>query len=98
MDESNTTPNPWLATRTVDGPDPSVSMSLPTNPATLPVQYVIWKGAFRVWYVDDDRGSKRAWVMQAGLVHAAAGTHVSADPVSKQPVYCWGGEPSSKMP
>ena len=41
MDESNTTPNPWLATLTVDAPDPSVSMSLPTKPATLPVPYVI---------------------------------------------------------
>jgi hypothetical protein len=36
--------------------------------------------------------------MHAGLVHAADGTHVSEEPVSKQPVYCWGGEPSSKMP
>jgi len=41
MDESNTTPKPWLATLTDVGPDPSVSMSLPTKPATDPVPYVI---------------------------------------------------------
>jgi hypothetical protein len=98
MEESNTTPKPWFATRTDRAPDPSVSRSDPTKPATDPVPYVIWNGAFRVWYVAEERGSKRECVMHAGLVHAADGTHVSEEPVSKQPVYCWGGEPSSKMP
>ena len=39
-----------------------------------------------------------SWVMQDGLTQDVDGTQVSELPVSKQPVNCFGGVPSSNTP
>lgn len=48
--------------------------------------------------MDDRRGSKREWEVQAGDRQSAPETQVSEDPVSKQAVKFWGGVPRENWP